>query len=166
MEKTVAGSYKNNIKMLDLSFKALDQLNDSIEYAYSYRVKDEISEIGSIKAFRIIYPDIVASLINFSAETRMYPVEYWSYEDIDDYESVVNITAPPGSKFIELPVTENFSFRDMKFSIQYTLKAPNKLTITRKFSSSRQNIPAVDYAGFKVFFEKIVKAEQKFISYK
>ena len=38
MEKTVAGSYKNNIKMLDLSFKALDQLNDSIEYGYITRL--------------------------------------------------------------------------------------------------------------------------------
>ncbi len=166
IEKSVASGYKNNVKLIKVNFKDLDQLNDSVEYFYSYRAKNEISEIGAIKTFRIVYPDIVASLDNFSADTRTYPVLYWSYEDVDSYETVVNITAPAGSKFIELPASENYSFKDMKFSLQYTLKAPDKLTITRKFSSSRQNIPAADYAAFKTFFEKIVKAEQKFIAYK
>lgn len=93
-------------------------------------------------------------------------MQYWSYEDIDRYETIVNVNIPAGMKFIELPASETLSFKDMKFSIQYTLKTPDKLTITRKFSCNRQDIPAADYADFKAFFEKIVKAEQKFIAYK
>ena len=55
----------------------------------------------------------------------------------------------------------------MKFSIEYTLKSPGKLVITRKFSDGRdQEISPEDYVAFKAFFEKIVKAEQKFIAYK
>lgn len=166
IEKTVADGYKNNVKMTSVKFNALDKLNDSVDYVYNYRVKNEISEIGSMKTFRMVYPDIVASLNNFSADTRTYPVQYWYYEDVDRYEATVNITVPATSKFVELPTSENFTFKDMKYSIQYTLKAPNKLTIIRKFSSNRQNISPADYADFKAFFEKIVKAEQKFIAYK
>lgn len=166
IEKSVASGYKNNVKMLDVKFNDLDKLNDSVTYIYNYRVKNEISEIGAIKTFRIVYPDVLASLDKFSGDTRTYPVLYWSYEDVDNYETVVNITAPAGSKFIEVPASENYSFKDMKFSLQYTLKAPDKLTITRKFSSNRQDIPAADYETFKTFFEKIVKAEQKFVAYK
>jgi hypothetical protein len=166
MEKTVAGSYKNNVKLEQVSFKDFDKLEDSVVYSYSFRVKNEISEIGAIKTFRISYPDVIASLDNFSADTRTYPVEYWGYENTDVYETVVTITAPAGTKFIELPVTETLTFKDMKFTLQYTLKAPDKLVVTRKFTNSRQNIPAEDYVAFKSFFEKIVKAEQKFIAFK
>ncbi|TMI74848.1 MAG: DUF3857 domain-containing protein [Bacteroidetes bacterium] len=166
MEKTVASGYKNNVKIQSVKFSHLDQLNDSVEYVYTYKVKNEISEIGSLKTFRIVYPDVVASLNNFSSDTRTYPVEYWSYEDVDTYETIVNISLPVGKKFTELPATETLSYKNLKFTIQYTLKAPDKLVVVRKFSSDRQNIPAAEYADFKAFFEKIVKAEQKFIAYK
>jgi hypothetical protein len=106
-------------------------------------------------------------LDNFSADKRDFPVEYWNYETADAYETVVNITAPDGKSFVELPKGESASFKDMKFSISYTLKAPDKLTIIRKFSDARsQQISKEDYPAFKAFFEKIVKSEQKFIAFK
>lgn len=166
MEESITGRYKNNVKLLDIKFKDLDKLNDSVEYTHKYRVSNEIAEIGALKTFRVVYPDVVASLDNFSSDTRVYPVEYWSYEVLDGYETVVNIELPAANKFSEIPLSENHSFKEMKYSIKYTLKAPNKLTIYRTYSNNRQNIPASDYPAFKAFFEKIVKAEQKFIAYK
>lgn len=167
MEKTVAGNYKNNVQLEDVSFKDLDKLNDSVMYTYSYKVKNEISEIGSLNTFRISYPDIIASLNSFSADSRDYPVEYWSFEDADNYETIVNVRAPSGKKFVELPTDETLVFKDMKFSLRYTLKSPDKLVITRKFSNDRQQqISPEDYTSFKPFFEKIIKAEQKFIAYR
>lgn len=166
MEKSIAGRYSNNVKLDKLSFKGLDKLNDSIEYTYSFKVKNEIIEIGSLQTFKIIYPDVVASLDNFSADTRTYPIQYHDYENVDEYETVVNIIAPAGKKIIEVPASENLLFKDMKFSLQYKLTAPDKLTVIRKFSNGRQNVSAEDYLALKTFFEKIVKAEQKFIAYK
>ncbi len=167
MEKSVAGGYKNNVRLENVSFNDLDKLNDSVVYTYSYKVKNEIAEIGSLSTFRISYPDIVASLNSFSADKRDYPIEYWSYEDADNYETTINVKAPAGKKFVELPTDETLVFKDMKFSLKYTLKSPDKLIITRKFSNDRQQqISPEDYMAFKPFFEKIVKAEQKFIAYK
>ena len=167
MEKTIAVSYKNNVRVTDVQFKDLKNLSDSVEYSYAYKVKNEVAEIGSLNTFKIAYPDVVASLDNFSSDTRDYPVEYWNYEDTDEYETIVNITAPDGKKFVELPANEALNFGDSRFSIKYTLKAPNKLMIVRKFSNARpQQISPSDYPAFKTFFEKIVKAEQKFIAYK
>ena len=166
MEESVANGYKNNVKVDQVNFNGLDKLDDSVMYTYNYTVKNEISEIGSLKTFRVAYPDVVASLDKFSSETRISPVEYWTYEDADDYETVVNITAPAGKKFVELPASETLSFKGIQFAIKYTLKTPDKLVITRKFTSDRQNVSASDYPAFKTFFEKIVRAEQKFIAYK
>ena len=167
MEESVAADYKNNVKLSFVKFKDLEKLSDSVEYSYGFKVKNEISEIGSLKTFRIVYPDVVASLDNFSADSRTYPVEFWNYERVDLYETVVNITAPTGTKFVELPSTETLSFKDLKYTIQYTLKAPDKLTIVRKFTNTRQQqIPPADYPAFKAFFEKVIKAENKFIAFK
>jgi hypothetical protein len=167
MEETVASNYKNNVKLKFVKFGDLEKLTDSVEYSYGFKVKNEIAEIGALKTFRIVYPDVVASLDNFSADSRVYPIEFWSYESVDLYETVVNITAPVGTKFSEVPATETLAFKDLKYSIQYTLKAPDKLTIVRRFTNTRQQqIPANDYQGFKSFFEKIIKAENKFIAYK
>ncbi len=167
LEKTVAGRYKNNVALEKVTFSGLDKLDDSVSYNYSYKVKNEVSEIGSLNTFKIVYPDIVATLDNFSADKRDFPIEYWNYETADAYETVVNITAPVGKTFVELPKGETISFEDMKFSISYTLKSPNQLVVIRKFSDARdQQISPENYAAFKAFFEKIVKAEQKFIAYK
>lgn len=166
MEKSVSNGYKNNVKLQQVSFKDLDKLDDSVSYSYTYKVKNEVSQIGTLKTFRIIFPDVVASLDNFSADSRSYPIEYWSYEDADNYQTTVNILAPAGKKFVEIPASQTFTFKDMKFTLTYTLKAPDKLTITREFTNGRQNIPAADYDGFKAFFEKVVAAEQNFIAYK
>jgi len=167
MEESVANDYKNNVKLKFVKFGDLEKLTDSVEYSYGFRVKNEIAEIGSLKTFRIVYPDVVASLDNFSADTRVYPIEFWSYENVDLYETVVTITAPTGTKFTEVPTTETLAFKDLNYSIQYTLKAPDKLTIVRRFTNTRQQqIPVADYPGFKSFFEKIIKAENKFIAYK
>ncbi len=167
MEKTIAGSYKNNVALENVAFHGLDKLDDSVTYNYNYKVKNEIAEIGSLNTFKIIYPDIVATLDNFSADKRDFPIEYWRYETADAYETTVDVTAPAGKTFVELPKGESLSFKDMKFSIEYTLKSPDKLVVTRKFSDARdQQISTEDYVAFKAFFEKIVKAEQKFIAYK
>ena len=155
------------MKLETVDFKGLDKLDDSVTYKYSFKVKNEIAEIGNLNTFQLVYPDIVATLDNFSADKRVFPIEYWNYETADAYETKVNITAPKGKTFVELPLGESLSFKDMKFSIQYTLVAPDKLVITRKFSDGRdQQIAAEDYEVFKAFFEKIVKAEQKYIAYK
>jgi tetratricopeptide (TPR) repeat protein len=167
LEKNIAGSYKNNVKLEQVKFTDLNKLNDSVMYSYNYKVKNEVAEIGSLNMFRIVYPDIVASLNNFSADKRTYPIEYWSYEDADAYETSINISAPMGTKFVELPKGETITFKDMAYSIQYTLKAPDKLIIRRKFSDGRpQQISPGDYIAFKAFFEKIIKAEGRYITYK
>src|SRR5690606_25367739 len=144
----------------------MTNLADSVKFDYTFRVKDEVAEIGSLQTFRIAYPDLVATLNNFTAEERIYPIEYYNFEDADAYETIVKIEAPAGKKFIELPTNETLKFGNMQFSIKYQLDAPNKLTITRKFTSERKVIPAEQYKEFKEFFEKIIKAEQKMIAYK
>lgn len=167
MEETIANMYSNPIKLHKLSFKGLASAEDSVSCDLSYKVTNEIAEIGTMRTFKIRYHDVVASLDKFSSDTRTYPIEYWNYEDADAYETTVNITAPTGRRFVEIPQSETYSFKNLNYSLKFVLKAPDRLIVTRKFTNDRpQQISPSDYKEFKSFFEKIVKQEQKFIAYK
>ena len=167
MQEIVSAMYQTNAKLNSVEFFGLNELIDSAGYKYSYTVKDLVSEVGSVNAFKINYLDIVASLNNFTVEERKYPFEYWSYEDADAYDTEVIVTAPAGTKFTDVPKSEAHSFQNMKYNISFNQAAPGRLVIKRTFTTDRpQQISPADYEAFTEFFEKIVKVEQKFITYK
>lgn len=114
MEESIANRYKNNTRLESLSFQGLNSLDDSVAYRYKYTVKNEVSEIGSLQAFKINYHDLIATLDKFAAEKRAFPIEYWSYEDADVYETVVNITAPANKKFVDVPASQIIIFKNLK----------------------------------------------------
>jgi tetratricopeptide (TPR) repeat protein len=166
MEKNISGRYKNPVKVSSVSFSGLDEKIDSVHYSCDYTIQNEVSELGDIQMIKIPFEDMVATIDNFSLIQRRFPVEYWKYEDVDEYETTIDIIAPDGTHFIELPKDEKFIFPGGAYALQYMRKGPGRLTIIRKASLKRDNIPAAGYAGMKDFLNKIVKAESKYIAFK
>ncbi len=166
MEKNISGRYKNPVKVSSVSFSGLDEKTDSVSYSCDYTIQNEVSELGDIQMIRIPFEDMVATIDNFSLNQRRFPIEYWKYEDVDEYETTIDITAPNGTHFIEVPKNEKFVFTGGTYILQYIRQSPGRLTIVRKASLKRDNIPAGGYAGMKDFLNKIVKAESKYIAFK
>ena len=165
MEEAVSGGYKNPVKVEDVSFKGLSDLVDSVSYKYTCTIKNEVAEVGDMSMFKIPFGDVVATIDNFSKETRQFPLEYWRYEDTDEYETIINIKIPAGKKLVELPKTQTFQFNKCTYSIQYKMTGGN-VTVTRKAKLIRENITSADYSAFKDFMNKIIKAEAKYIAFK
>jgi hypothetical protein len=103
---------------------------------------------------------------NFTKDERQFPLEYWQYENSDEYETRVTIEVPAGAHFIEVPKTETYTFRNSTYSIQYIPSGTRKLTIVRKAVLQRDDISPTEYKNMKDFFAKIVKAESKYIAFK
>ena len=164
LEESCASTYKNVI-MDTVSFSDLSKLEDSLSMQYTFRLKDEIMEIGSLRTFKLPFIDVVATLNKFSANTRTYPLDYNGYENTDTYDTRIIVEIPSGKKLVETPANESFSFGKMTYSLSYKLAAPGKLEVIRKFTSNRNEIPAKDYMDFRSFVERIVKAEQKMIAF-
>lgn len=167
MEQSIGRSYKNTLKMDDLRFENLGDLTDSLSYTMNFSVKNEVHEIGNMKALKPTYPDVIATLDNFASDERNYPIEYWNYETIDEYDTQVIIKIPEGAGFIDIPSDEILTFNQLHYEIRYRKKSNQELEITRRFVNNRpQHIMPEEYAAFKSFFEKILKAEQRFIAFK
>jgi len=139
--------------------------DDSASIAYTYRVQDEVAEIGEMRTFKINYPDIIGVLSHFPSNTRTYPLNYNRYEDTDEYVTQVMVELPDGMSFSSLPNSEKFQFNEMLYTLTYRRVTPEQLEITRRFKSERKSISASDYPAFRSFMEKIVKAELKLIAY-
>jgi hypothetical protein len=103
---------------------------------------------------------------DFSKDDRQFPVEYWRYENADEYDTRITVEAPVGKHFIELPKSETYTFRNSTYSLQYIPSGTRKLTIIRKVTLQRDDVMPSEYKAMKDFFGKIVKAESKYIVYK
>lgn len=166
IEKSISSHYKNAVNVDGVSFNGLDKMEDTISYNCRYIIKDEISELGDLRMMKIPFEDIVGTVDNFSVNQRNFPVEYYRYEDADEYETNLEITAPVGTKFIEVPKDEQFTFMGSSYTLKYVLKDNNHLSIVRKSLLKRSDVSVEDYLAMKQFLNNIVKAESKYIAFK
>ena len=164
LEKSISQKYKNAVSLQSCAFDDLDKMDDSITYSCQYTVKDEISEVGSIKMLKLNFEDVVATLDNFSKVERHFPVEYYRYEDVDDYITNINVTAPSGTKFKDIPKDASYTFGGSTYSLQYKLKDARHLQINRKADLKKDDVAPAQYTDMKTFLNNIVKAESKYIS--
>lgn len=166
LEKSVGNGYKNTVKVEKASFTGLDKLVDSVSYTYNFSVKNEVVEVGDMGMIKVPFTDVIATLDNFSIDNRKFPIEYYSYENTDEYETVIRIRAPKGKTFFEIPRDESMSFKNCKYSIRFIKNQPDEVTVVRKATLIRDNIAPADYGAFQDFFNKIVKVESKYIGFK
>ncbi len=114
---------------------------------------------------KIPFIDIIATMESLSADKRIYPIEYWNYENTDIYETTVNIQAPAGITILEYPADKELSFKQCVYSVKFVKKG-NQLKIIRKANLKREDIKPDDYDQFKKFFNDIVAIESKYIVFK
>lgn len=165
IQQSVSGSYKNPVKLNTVKFIGLDELGDSVTLDYSYSVKNEVIEAGSMKMIKLPLLDMVASIDNLSLDKRHFPVEYWRYENTDIYESNITVELQPGQKFLEVPEDQSFTFNKSTYAIKYT-RVGDVLKVRRFARLDRSNILPADYENFKKFFNDIIEAESKYIVFK
>lgn len=166
LQDAISGSFKNPLTISTVNFKGLETAVDSVQYTYSFVVKNELIEVGDMNMVRIPFGDVIATLDNFSKDTRVFPLEYWRYEDGDTYETNITINAPAGKRIIEVPKSESFKFGKSSYSIEFVAVGNSKLEIKRTAKLEREDVAVGDYAGFKEFLNKIVKVESKYIAFK
>jgi tetratricopeptide (TPR) repeat protein len=161
-EESISSGYKNPVKLNNVRFTGLDKLDDSVVVDYSYTASNEVIEAGSMKMFRLPFLDIVASVDNFSADSREFPIEYWNYENTDVYETTIQVQLEPGQKLVEVPADQTFTFKNSSYKIRYT-RTGEALKIYRYAKIDREDILPADYAAFKKFFVNIIEVESKYI---
>lgn len=158
--------FDNPVTVSDVSFTALDECADSIRMTSKVSVKNEVKKIGSLYAISIPFTDMIFTTDIFNADTRTFEFEYWDYENVDRYETEINIVLPENRSFADVPQDKVMEFNGTQYAISFKLIKPNQMKVVRTASINRNNISATDFPAFKNWASEIMEIENTYITFK
>mgnify|MGYP000608831952 CR=1 FL=1 len=166
IQESLGGYFTNPVTVKNVSFGALNELRDTLQYHAQFNVRNEVIEIGEIQTFRVPFYYTFLKADVFQELTRNFPINFWEYKDTDECLEVISIKVPEGRQITEVPKDVTLRFEGIEYSLTYTKKSPTSLHVVRHIKTSRSNIQAKDYAEFRIFVDKVLAAENKYIAFK
>lgn len=167
IQEQLSRSFKNQVLLNTFKFQGLENLKDTVVQELDFTVKNDVISVGDLNMFKPVMLDIVATANIFTPGKRLYPFEYSDYETADNYKTIIEVELPAGKNFEQVPTDVKGGFMYMQYSLVYRKPAPNKLVIERTFNTDRtQRLSPMDFEKMESFFNQIITAEQKYISFK
>jgi hypothetical protein len=158
--------FKNNVTIKDYNFSNLDKRNPELHLVANCKAQDEIVTLGGLRAIKPPFFDELFSLDPFPDQERVFPLLYWEYENISNYQDEITIEIQKENKFVELPENVQIKTYYIEYDLSYQKINDNTVKVIRKAKINLTNIPASDYTEFRNTVRKIVKAEDSNIVFK
>jgi len=163
VEYFFSNSFDKNVKVKDYSFNDLEGRNEVFEMKAKLDVENGVLSVGSIKAIKPAFLDVIARLKRFPDEERVTPLKYWKYESIDYYESNVTIKLDD-KKIMELPEEVDIHSPFIDYKIKVTKVSPTMVKVSRFVTThTDKDIMPNQYQAFREVVKKIGKAEDSFL---
>lgn len=165
MLQAISSDFTTQVKLLDLNFKDLSSLSDTVEYEYKFSVKNALTDFAGMKLFKMPWTESYNYTEYFAPEKRKYDFNMWEFTSIETAHEVITIEIPAGKAIVEPPKVINLSCAHGEFSLSYTQKG-NKLIVTRIMKYKKDIITPAEYSEAKDFFQKISEYDSKQIGFK
>ncbi len=167
VQAQVGRTFKNQVVLDKYNFNNLDNLADTLWLNTTFTVKNEIINVGDINMIKLPFMEVVATANIFTPEPRQYPFMYHDYEAVDNYLTEIHIRLSDGKKFDQVPSTTTLKMGDMSYALEFRKVADDHLLVTRRFNTnSNKTLEAAQLKELETFFNGIIKAEQKYISFR
>ena len=152
-----------NVKVRDYSFNDLEGRDEVFLMKAKLDVENGVLSVGSIKAIKPAFLDVIVRLKKFPDEERVTPLKYWMYENIDYYESNVTIKLDD-KKIMELPEEVSIHSPFIDYKIKVTKVSPSVVKVSRIVTThTEKDIMPEQYMAFRDTVKKITKAEESFL---
>lgn len=157
----------NNLIVLDESkLISTSKYDPIIEFETKFTINERLQQLGSLKVVSIPFIDKVYTKDIINEATRNYPILYANYESTNEYNTEIILNIPEGKKFVEIPESKVFSFKNHHYNISYELPKPNQLLVKRKVTLDWEDIQTNEYAQYKKYVEDILATEEQIAGYK
>lgn len=157
---------KKTVKLLSAKLIKNEVFDDAIEFETQISVSEKLKSVGNLKITDIPFVDKVYTRDIIGQETRNYDIKYITYENCNEYHSVVVLNIPEGKKFTEVPENKTFTFKKHSYDIAFELVAPNSLKITRNVKTPWDDITTTEYTEYKNFVEEVLAVEEQVVGFK
>ena len=129
-------------------------------------LEDEIKSIGALKTFAVPFFEKIFTIDKFPSDDRVYPLNYWEYEEVNNYSTDIYLTIDEEFEFAEIPANVMIKNKFIHFEIIVEKVNNNELKITRKVAPVAHTIATEDYAEFRKMAKEISNTEEVFVAYK
>lgn len=161
ISQAAASDFSQPIKVTELKFSNLENLEDSVSYNCRIDVKNSLQEVAGMKILQLPWTDKISSLEAVTAETRKYPLELWQYQSDEMNVQTIVINLPQDKKFVEVPQDIRLETDGAKYSLLFDAKTPGKMSVTRTFQRTGEVIGTDAYPKFREFINLVSEADNK-----
>ena len=161
MSQSVASDFTTPVKVTELKFTNLDNLEDSMAIEYKLEIKNIIQEVAGMKILNLPWTGKFSSLDVVAEETRKYPLEFWSFLTDDLNTEVMNITIPKGKSFVEIPQNVHFECANANYLLTFDTRTPGIMIIHRLFERKTEQVMPKEYAAFREFIHQVSESDNK-----
>lgn len=171
IKESIKDDFRNNLKgdfVIDTLYNISAKRGvDTLKYSAKISLKNKTKKIGSIHILQLPMLSTVYESSVINSNDRKFPIEYTQYENVEHYKKVYNIYLPKGKKFIEIPKSNEFRYKNHFYAMKFDLIANNHLKVTVNAKTDiENNISVKEYKDFKTYVESIITAKEAFIGYK
>jgi hypothetical protein len=164
--QAMAADYTVPVKVSDLQIENLDNLADSVAYAYKMEIRGAVQEVAGMKIFRLPWSDKLSSLSEMSMETRLYPLELWWYIGDDGKEEQIEIVLPQGKQWAEPMKEVNLSCANAVYRLTYDTGTPGVLKAIRRMQMITDIVSPEEYVTFRNFLQAVSESDNKQYAFK
>ncbi|MGL4630650.1 MAG: transglutaminase-like domain-containing protein, partial [Leadbetterella sp.] len=162
----ITPKFNSKVNLLEADFSKLKVREDSAKISYTFSVENEIIKVGSMKSLKIPFADLLAQNSLFEEENRIYPIEFNTYEPVDNYTETIELKLKGDQKFIEVPENINITWNGFLYNLEFKSIGKQNLNVIRKYQINREQILPKDYHEARNFFQKVIEAENTNIVFK
>lgn len=161
VSEAVAGDFSVPSKVSNVTFSNLDNLTDSMTLGYLIDVKGALQDVANMKILKLPWTDKFSSIEFVNAETRQYPMEFWSAWSEDSNTEQINLTLPANKKFVEAPKDITLDCANASFKLTFKEKTPGVFVINRTFIRKSDLVTPEQYQAFRNFVHKVSEYDNK-----
>lgn len=166
LEENINSALNKVITLESAKLIANERFHKGITYETKFSVVEKLQSVGSLKILEVPYQEKVYTRDIISTENRKYDIEYFNYENSNDYESEIIINIPQNKEFTEVPDSRTLNYKNHSYSIDYILLNPSSLKVVRKVNVPWDNIKREDYSEYKKFVEEVIAVEEQIVGFK
>jgi len=161
LSQSVASEFSVPIKITNLKYTNLDNLEDSLFIDYKVDIKNALQDVAGLKIMKFPWTEKINSLDIVTEELRKYPLELWSYlqDDMNSEKMIINL--PAGKKFVELPKDEHFECVNASFDLTFDTKTPDKVIVRRVLHRKSEQVSIEEYGAFRDFMNRVSELDNK-----
>ncbi|WP_250433232.1 tetratricopeptide repeat protein [Hanstruepera flava] len=165
LEEEIYNMCSENVVLKEILIAEHNRENSSAEFKTKLRVDLNIDKVNEMFTFKIPYFNNPYTDEIIQNESRMYEIDYKQYETANSYQESMVVHLSDNKKFIDLPKSKEYQFKDHTFKMDFNLIKPNEIQVKVSTKVGSSNILVDEYLEYKNYVQNVLDTRDTILKY-